>query len=217
MPRDGNLFECSSVSQNSFSGVLYRVEPASILRWSNKEMGVVRHRGSQLVVRNAGKWCGVVGWNNWFNSQRVRPFFIESKKFLHQIVGEKSDFNPCFDEGRMPVYRLIFISHPVYNSCDLAVDQAFGAWRLRRFASRARLQRRIYRAAVQISFRSFSAGRNTRRGLLYLFSPRYPVAKTLPSFTMTAPTYGCGSPSSSAILFRASAIASSQNIRSKAV
>ena len=36
MPRDGNLIECFSVSQNSLSSVLYRVEAASIFWWSNK-------------------------------------------------------------------------------------------------------------------------------------------------------------------------------------
>ena len=69
MPRDGDLFECSSVSQNSLSGVLYREEAASIFRWSDKEVGVVRHRGSQLVVGNIGERTGVVGrWNPLFRS-----------------------------------------------------------------------------------------------------------------------------------------------------
>ena len=37
MPRDGNLIECFSVSQNSLSGVLHRKETASVFRrnWPN--------------------------------------------------------------------------------------------------------------------------------------------------------------------------------------
>ena len=111
MPRDGDLFECSSVSQNSLSGVLHREESASIFRRTDKEMGVVRHRGSQLVVGNIGERTGVVGrWYPLFRSTRVRPFLVEIKKFLHQIVGKKSNLNPCLDEGRVPIYRFVLVS-----------------------------------------------------------------------------------------------------------
>ena len=51
----------------------------------------------------------------------------------------------------MSVHRHIFIRETVYDSCDLTVDQAVSARRLRRrFASRARLQRCVDSAAAQI-------------------------------------------------------------------
>jgi hypothetical protein len=128
MPRDGDLFECSSVSQNSLSAVLYREEAASIFRWSDKEVGVVRHRGSQLVVGNIGERTGVVGrWNPLFRSTRVRPFLVESKKFLHQIVGGKSNLNPCLDEGRVPIYRLeVILLAMCFAPADTSVRKSNG-------------------------------------------------------------------------------------------
>jgi len=55
MPLDGNLIECSSVSQNEPIGILDCVEAVIVFRRTDKEVGVVRHRRSQLVVGNAGK------------------------------------------------------------------------------------------------------------------------------------------------------------------
>src|SRR5271169_788879 len=138
MPFDGDLFNGSTVSQNIFNGVLHREETTRIFWRSNKQMDVVQHGGSRLVVRDIGEGRSVVGWNNRFNSKRVRPLFVESKKFLHQIIREKSNLNARFNEGRMPVHRLIFIRHTVYNSCDLAVYQALSARLLRRFAGGTR-------------------------------------------------------------------------------
>ena len=110
MPRDGDLPECSSVSQDSLIGVLYREEAPSIFRWPDKEVGVVRHRGSQLVVGNVGERTGVIGrWDPLLRSTRVRPFLVENKKFLRQIVGEKSNLNPCLNEGRVPIYRFVLV------------------------------------------------------------------------------------------------------------
>jgi hypothetical protein len=49
-PFNTDLFKGPTVSQNIFSGVLYRVETASVFWRSDNQMDVVLHRGSQLVV-----------------------------------------------------------------------------------------------------------------------------------------------------------------------
>ena len=71
----------------------------------------LRHRGSQLIVRNTRKWRGVIGWwDALLRSARVIPCLIEDKKFLHQIVGKKSNLNARFNEGGVPIYRFVLVS-----------------------------------------------------------------------------------------------------------
>src|SRR5205823_3686816 len=106
---------------------------------SKKQVDVVLHRGSKSVVGNIGEWAGVVGWNNWFSSKRVSPFFVESKKFLHQIIREKSDHNTCLCERSMSVHRFVFVGYAVHNSRHLALDQTLRAGLLRRLPRGARL------------------------------------------------------------------------------
>ncbi len=80
MPPAGDLFERSSAIQNILSGVLYREEAASIFRRSDKEVGIVRPRGSQLIVRNICKRTGVVGrWNPCFALRESDHFFLRTR------------------------------------------------------------------------------------------------------------------------------------------
>src|ERR1700689_2853837 len=99
MPRHGNLIECSSVGQNKSIGILDRVEAVRLFRRTDKEVNIFRHRRSQLVVRNAGKrWGFICWWDTLLRSARVVECFVENEKFLHQVVLEKSNLNPCLNE-----------------------------------------------------------------------------------------------------------------------
>jgi hypothetical protein len=42
-------------------------------------------------------------------------YLLSACSSWHQVVQEKSDLNARFDEGRVPVHRLIFIRQTVYN------------------------------------------------------------------------------------------------------
>jgi hypothetical protein len=123
MPFDRRLVKGSTARQNVSADVLNRVEAASFLRRSKKQMDVVRHGRSRLVVRLSGFGRGVIRRRHCFGfSARIRPLFVESQKFLTQSLREEPDLDTRFVQRRVPKHSLVLIRQTVHNTCDLAVD-----------------------------------------------------------------------------------------------
>jgi len=55
-PFNANLFKGPTVSQNIFSGVLYRVETANAFWWSDNQMDIVQHGSSPVYSNKYWRW-----------------------------------------------------------------------------------------------------------------------------------------------------------------